>query len=342
MDRLVAIACIVLLVVVATSLSVAQSNQGGSSLSEIIFTQTQLDGRLHWFAQNIREGTIDDPGVFGQQGWDTLLAPWETPGTMTRTTVRRTELDQLFLGIPDRQEEVSLGTWPGRVVLNAGRDSNGNGTADALLVVERGRKLSWRFLFDPLTLHQSFKRILFGRPGNIPFLFRARGPRDILGIIVRNHIIYRGLKSSFKRRMRLSDYIPAKAPRTVRGRDGRDMLLFASENSGGLHFTIFNRNKKSEGQLNGTGTLFIGNVTGSGEETYGILKNSGELALISGKTFEVAVTGVLVSRNFQKSYQPEEISATPLPQPTSGFGVTIITIPFNTATPIPSITWPYL
>jgi hypothetical protein len=264
---------------------------------------------------------------------------------MTRTIVRRTELDQLFLGIPDRQEEVSLVRWPGRVVLNAGRDSNGNGTADAVVVLERGKALSWRFLFDPFTSQGSFQRVLFGRLGDIPFLFRARGASDALAVIVRNHITYRGLKSSLKRKIRLSDYFPAKPPRTLRGSDGRDTLLFVSENSEGVLVTTFKGRTRTQVQFNVPGTLFIGDFTGSGEVTYGILQSNGELTLASGETFEGVEAGEPVSEGFQKSYQPEDVSATPFPE----LAVTIITtisvggtevpgLPMNTITPIPSPT----
>jgi hypothetical protein len=312
--------------------ALGQSDFTENRLTKLYFVQPLSDGRLQWLAQDLMGGTTADLGVFGQQGWEAFVARWEVAGSVTRTTVRRTELDQFFLGIPEREEEVSLGRWPGRVVVNAGRDSNGNGTADAVLVVERGEKLSWRFLFDPFTLQGSFKRILFGQAGNIPFLFRARGFSDALGVIVRNQIIYRGLKSSRKRKIRLSGYYPAEPPRSVRGRDGRDTLLFSSENAGGLFVTTFKGRKKSEEQFDGTGTLWIGDVSGSGEETYGVLKNSGELALVSGEMFEVLATGVMVGGYFQESYQPGTISATPLPQPTSSPGVSTPAPTSTTAT----------
>jgi hypothetical protein len=322
--------------------ALGQYDVTGNGTPDLLFVQPLNDGRLQWFAQDLIEGSTTDLGVFGQQGWDTFIAAWEAPERWTRTTVRRTAMEQLFLGIPEREEELSLGTWSGGVVVNAGRDSNGNGTADAVLIVKRDRKLSWRFIFDPFTVQGSFKRILFGTSGgDVPFLFRARGTSDALAIIVRNQIIYRGLNSSLKRRIRLSGFSPVEAPRTVRGSDGRDTLLFPSENAAGLLVTSFKGKKKSERQFDGTGTLLIGDATGSGEETYGVIRNTGELELVSGETFEVNVPGVPAGGALQKAYKPEDISGTPLPPTASGPGGTgVVTVTGGgvTGTPVLALT----
>jgi hypothetical protein len=71
----------------------------------------------------------------------------------------------------------------------------------------------------------------------------------------------------------------------------------------GLFVTTFKGRKRSDEQFDGTGTLWIGDVTGSGEETYGVLKNTGELALVAGETFEVVIAGVMVGGDFQNSYR---------------------------------------
>jgi len=155
----------------------SQYDIDGNGTPDLLFVQPLSDGRIEWISQDLIDGRTTNFGVFGQAGWDLFLAPWKDHRIAIRTTLRHTEQDQFLLGIPGEQEKISLGIWPGRVVVNAGHDSNNNGIADALLVVERGKKLSWRFLFDPFTSQKSFKRILLAGQAIFLFSFELKAPR---------------------------------------------------------------------------------------------------------------------------------------------------------------------
>jgi Domain of unknown function (DUF4082) len=202
-------------------------------------------------------------------------------------------------------------------------------------VLVREKKLSWRILFDPFTPEKNFRRILFGKRGDIPFLFRARGTQDSLAVVTKNKIIYRGLFSSIKRRIRLGQLKFQGAPLTLRGADGRDTLLFANREINSLTVTSINGNsngkERKEHRFQGVGTLVVGDF-GTGT-TFGYLR-AHELELADGTLLKVSTNGVPVANQLYYTFEKGEASSTPLPTPT--MTATITSIPTETASPIPS------
>jgi hypothetical protein len=304
----------ILLVVIGLFVSVAFAtphDNGGTNPGNLVFVRSNDDGGLEWFSQDLDDFLVTDMGSFGQNGWEALMAPWQTPGQYSKTTLRKTGLGQYVLAISDLPEELSLGQWSGRAILNVGRDINGNGTADALMVVPREKKLSWRLISDPFTSQRSFQRILFGRSSDIPFLFRIRGNRDSLAIIRRTLIFYRRPNSDFIRKIRLSGLRPLEAPKTLRLADGTDALLFSKITEKGLQVTTLTKRQLSESYFDPGGALVVFDLNGDGIQTFGVLGEGGAFRLGSGETLFLTSEGIPIGYAFQKTYEPSEISATP-------------------------------
>jgi hypothetical protein len=301
-----------------------QFDFNGNGTPDLLITNVEDDLTLSWAGNDLLTGEVSELSNFGQAGWKAVTGAWEQPGIVARTLVRRDELEQVSLTLPTSRENLILGVVTGKVTAIIGRDSNSNGTADAVLVLERGKKLSWRFLFDPFTSEKNFRRILFGKRGGIPFLFRARGSQDSLAVVTKNKIIYRGLFSRIKRRIRLGQLNFQGAPLTLRGGDGRDTLLFAKKEINSLTVTSINGNSNSkerkEYRFQGVGTLVVGDF-GTGT-TFGYLR-AHELELADGTLLKVSTNGVPVANQLYYTFEKGEVSSTPLPTPTNEVTVTV-------------------
>lgn len=318
---------ILLLLIVTGVSSFAQYDVDGNGIQDLILVQPQDDGSLKWIAEDHVAGTVTELEAFGQSGWVAVVAPWQASDRFSRAVSRKGLLEQIFLRVSDASEDLSLGSAFDRAVANVGRDINGNDTADTLLIVKRNGMLSWQFMFDPFTSEPSRNRFLYGNARDIPFLFRARGETDSLAIIRRRRILYRGLHSRINRTIRLTGLVYGTVPKTLRGGDGRDVLLYESETPQGLLVSSFTGRKLNEYQFHSTGTLVLGDFLGSGEETYGVLAKTGDLELATGETVSFSSRGQLVGRVLEQTFEKNVVSATPAP------AITVMLSPAITATP---------
>jgi hypothetical protein len=320
-----------------------QVDLDGDGKPELLLAETQDDQQLNWravdFINSPKGYSTRELGLFGQAGWNPLLANWLKPDESTRTLVYRDTIGQINIQIDQIFPSLILGATTSKTTVIAGRDINSNGTADAVLIVERSDKLGWRFIFDPYTTEKNFRRIIFGKRGDTPFLFRERGKNDSLAVLNRNKILFRGMYSRIERTLRLARFFGGRRvvdtpPKTLRGSDGRDTLLF--ESSGGLVIGIKGR-QGFQHTFKAEGSLLVGNF-GLEEETFGSLNSAtGELELVNGVLLEVFATGEPVGSQLISTYEATEASGTPIPIPTVGLGMTVeiatLTVT-NTKTPI--------
>jgi len=290
----------------------SQVDLDGDGAPEIILVDIQDDLRLHWRTVGLATGKESDLGVFGQANWNALISNWQTTA-YTRSLIYRDDLGQIYLQLGEPRSEFILGLATTKSFVIAGSDINANGTADAVLVVERGGLLSWRFSFDPFTTEKSFSRILFGKKGDMPFFFRSRGGKDSLAVVTRNRIMYRGLSSRLTRFVNVLGIKVLAAPKRMRDSDGRDTLLFESKNDkGGLFVTSLKGRKKFEHHFSGKGELLVGDF-GNSQDSFGYLRDTGELELVDGSLVNVGAGSFIIHNELLRSYDEDEVSGTPIP-----------------------------
>jgi hypothetical protein len=210
-------------------------------LLELVVTRIESDKRLRWFAQELQSDEVNDLGLFGQDGVQTSLGYWKEYGLPTRAVVGKGKNTQLDLSVEGQGTDVTIGAFKEKAFVILGRDINGSGTADALLMDRLRRVWAWKFTFDPFSQSgPNFKRSLFGERSAVPFLFKGRSRYEYLAILRSRGgrsatVQYRNLNNKkLIRTVRLGDVAVGKvAPLLLRNAAGRDDFVFidASEES---------------------------------------------------------------------------------------------------------------
>jgi hypothetical protein len=279
------------------NVGLCQSNPIVRDSSSVIFATFEENQKIHWLRKNLINGEVTDLGLFGDADWEPMVGNWIDPEFKTRAAIYRGVLGQFFLRLAEPEIEFTIGIATQPAVIIAGEDLDSSGISDVVMIVQRDNFLSWRFSFDPFSDFKSFRRVLFGNKNTVPFLFRARGPKDSLAFISRNRIIYRGLYSKLRRYIRVPQLESNSAPRRMRGLNNRDILLFEesvlSEDGSrivGLTVNSLAGRRIQQHTFYGEGQLILGNFGGSIED-FGYLKNSGDIELSDGSVIQLSITG---------------------------------------------------
>jgi hypothetical protein len=305
----------------------AQYDFTGNGLPDIVLTQAEADGSLRWVAQDFEDLATKDLGIFGRSGYQTNIGEWTAQGVPSRAYVTRDRKGYFYVSVEGVEESIPLGASYENATVILGRDSNGNGTADATLVLPRGTIWSWRFTFDPFKGERgaSFERILFGEKHFIPFLFRPRGKFDSLAILVtRNQgqhgkVVYRSLGSKRLRYIRLKNFVLTnERPLVIKGRQGRDTLAFSRTTDQGqvlTEVTLSGKVTKLVVVPVGSSPI-IQDFDGNGNEEIGVFSPQRGIA-VDGREIPILVDGAEPAPfSGVKDYGKTDVSATPVPTET--------------------------
>lgn len=214
--------------------SYAQFDLNGNGTIDL--PMTLVDGeQLRWFGQDLTTDEVFQLGLFGHPSYQVSIGHWTTVNTINRVYIRKNKFGgfELFSD-DDLSTGFQLGQSHDQATVILGRDIDSSRLLDAALINGERSKWAWKFSFDPLSGKSRKRRILYGSKRHIPFLFRARGKSDSLGLLKvrgkRSKIFYRPLRGRRKRRIRLKGFTPPKKqPLLIRGVNGRDGFGFTND-----------------------------------------------------------------------------------------------------------------
>lgn len=312
----------------AAPLSYAQYDLNGNDTIDLPLTLVDGD-QLRWFGQDLTTDEVFQLGLFGHPAYQVNIGYWSEHRKITRVYVSKNEFGGFELYSEDKVSGYQLGQSQDDAVVILGRDIDSSGLLDAALINGERSKWAWKLSFNPLAGHSSKRRILYGKKRFIPFLFRARGQFDSLGLLQvrgkRSKIIYRPLKGRRKRRVRLRGFSPsAQQPRLIRGKNGRDSFGFVE---GQKLLTVNNRGKLNSVGLDipQNGSILIGDFDSDGIDSV-VTFAEGKISFNDGETKRISDQNVkpLASKS-DRSYQSNEVSPVITPTPAE----TLITPPTN-------------
>ena len=329
----------------------AQIDLNGNGTIDLPLTLVD-NNQLRWFGQDLTTDEIFQLGLFGHPSYQVHVGHWVNQNSATRVYVRKNAFGHFELFSDNSEFGYQLGTSNSDATVILGRDIDSSGLQDAVLVSSDRRKWTWQFSFDPLSGSATKKGILYGSIRHIPFLFRARGQSDSLGLLKvrgkRAKISYRQLEGRLKRQVRFRGFTPPKEqPLLIRGSNGRDHLGFVNN---GQFFAIDSRGKTSPVVLNvpKEHSIVIGDFNAAGEETVATF-TEGKIVFADGDVKRLSDENIVPlsgksSNSYDEAYVSPEIvptvTRTATTAPTLFFAdiPTLTFTPYYTDTPVRTLT----
>jgi surface protein len=315
--------------------SYAQYDLNGNGTIDL--PMTLVDGeQLRWFGQDLTTDEVFQMGLFGHPSYQVSIGQWISTDTINRVYVSKNKFGDFNLFNDADDVSYILGQSHENATVILGRDIDSSGILDAALVNGERSKWAWKLSFDPLSGKSKKRRILYGSKRYIPFLFRARGRVDSLGILQvrgkRSKIQYRSLRGRRKRRIRLRGFVPPKEqPVLIRGANGRDNFGF-TENK--IFLTVSNRGRKDAVDISipEGGSILVGDFDLNGKDNVAVF-SEGKIIFTDGETKRLSDENIKPLNSKQAgSYKESDIS------PTIAATKTPTVTPVNTAIPSSSPT----
>jgi 6-phosphogluconolactonase (cycloisomerase 2 family)/methionine-rich copper-binding protein CopC len=319
----------------------------GVTLAEdkLIATVTKSSGELEWYEVDLK-GEVRELGIYGQEGQHVGFGAWLTLGGRERAKVSRDDFGQFKLFVESLTEYIVLGISKGNSEVFLDRDLDSSGGLDVGLVLKKESRLAWRLAYDPFLKGRdlNLRRILFGDVRETPFMFRRRGPHDVVALVrsrlnkeqerVVKSIKYRSNRSARSRKISIKEGdLSYRRPLVIRGEDGKDYFGFRKESE----LVLINQRGKRIGQVE----------LGNGEPLVIAGENSDKIAVYNQEKNEIELAGLgrlllplkgasFVNSNKVTNFTENEVSPTEIPTPQST--VTPTFIPTVPATITPTLT----
>ena len=312
----------------------AQIDLNGNGTIDIPFTLVSGQ-QLQWFGQDLVTDEFFQLGLFGNRNYQIGIGHWIRKDTVNRVYVSKNQYGDFRLHSDENNSTLQLGQSRSSAIVEIGRDIDSSGLLDAAIINGARQKWVWKLSFDPLSDASSRRRILYGRKQDLPFLFRARGQADSLGLLSirgkRSRISYRSINSRRKRNIRLREVIPPrKQPLLMRASNGRDAIGFLDE-QGLLIVNSRGRAKRSAPTVSEGDSILIGDFSQDGEEKAAIF-TKGTISFDTGEVKQLGDTEVQPFSGQARVYSESDVS------PTTSRSETPTSFPSDTAIPTGSPT----
>ena len=329
------------------SAEVPDFNDNGTA--DLVFTSETSDGSLNWTAFDVSSGEKILLGEFGEIGNITNIGFWTGNSVPDRLVARVSSSGVVDLYLDTIEQHISLAPpRTNNAILLLGHDIDDSGLADAAVVVQRGKKFSWRLALDPFG-ELSERRVVFGKSNGVPFLYTGRGNKKYLGTIHHfekraSKVVSRQARARRQRRIRLRGITSefSDRPLLVKGNDGRDSFGFVREQGAGTEVVIVNH----QGRLNehtiliGSGEVIAADIYGTGSDQLGLINAGKFLTTVEGNVELLTNGSSPVGTDTAERIEREDLEQTPTPTAivTATFTATATSAPTATVTHTPTPT----